>query len=320
MGLCGRSRLSLALAGAILALALSARAPAAFALAPPTAFTGGASEVTLSTATLRGSVYPGDQSTSYFFQYGPTAAYGSETASMVLPAGRQSLHVAGSIGPLAPGSVYHFRLVAVNASGVADGQDRALTTKAVPLSFTAIASLEVRYLTPVTISGVLSGTGSAARQLILQASPFPYVSAFANVAGPVIASATGAFVFTLPGLVQSTHLRIATLTAPHVTSRILPVLVAVRVALHARAAGRAGFVRLYGTVTPAQSTGLVRLQVLAHGHTPRTLATVPLRQAHDGISRFSRIIRLRHPGLFRAAAVLPAGPQVSAPSREIEVG
>ncbi|HZH23458.1 MAG TPA: hypothetical protein VEY49_01015, partial [Solirubrobacteraceae bacterium] len=46
---------------------------------PPTATTGAASSVTGSTATLNGVVFRNDEETTYYFEYGTTAAYGSRT-------------------------------------------------------------------------------------------------------------------------------------------------------------------------------------------------------------------------------------------------
>ena len=65
---------------------------------------------------LKGSVRPNSQATTYFFEYGPTTAYGAGTA--VASAGE----VAGPIGvsadvELARDAYYHVRVTAMNASG-----------------------------------------------------------------------------------------------------------------------------------------------------------------------------------------------------------
>ena len=52
---------------------------AALAATKPGVSTGGASKVTITTATLNGKVNPHAAPTTYFFQYGTTPAYGSRT-------------------------------------------------------------------------------------------------------------------------------------------------------------------------------------------------------------------------------------------------
>ena len=63
-------------ATAAIALVPAAAAQAATA---PSVSTGGAANVKDQTATLAGSVNPRGSATTYFFQYGPTVAYGSST-------------------------------------------------------------------------------------------------------------------------------------------------------------------------------------------------------------------------------------------------
>ena len=71
---------------------------------------------------LKGSVRPNSQATTYFFEYGPTTAYGAGTA--VASAGED----AGPIGvsadvELARDAHYHVRVTAVNASGTVVSSD-----------------------------------------------------------------------------------------------------------------------------------------------------------------------------------------------------
>src|SRR5512146_2675670 len=72
-----RRRGLLAGAAAIAVLALPAAAQAAVA---PKVNTTGAREVSYGSAVLTGSVNPNGSNTSYYFQYGLTRAYGSQTA------------------------------------------------------------------------------------------------------------------------------------------------------------------------------------------------------------------------------------------------
>jgi hypothetical protein len=294
-------------------------ASVADAAEPPTAFTGAAAEVTVSSGTQQGSVYPGDDPTSYSFQYGPTVAYGSDGPTTILAAGKQSLHVSLSIPSLTPGTVYQFRLLASNASGAVEGLDRTFTTKSMPLTFTAAFSQRVPYTEPFVLSGVLSGTDHGDRQLLLQGSSFPYISAFAAIAPPAFTDAAGGFSFPLEGLLQSTHVRVATAGAPRVTSSVYTILVAVGVALHVRPTQRRGFARLYGTSTPARPGATVQWQLLRGGEASASVARVDIRTSR-GLSRSSRVIRVRRAGRYRGVALVVGTAQVSAHSQEIDVG
>jgi hypothetical protein len=98
----------------------------------PTANTGEATAVTETGAKLNGIVNPNGQATTYFFNYGPSNSYGHQTA--VQPAGQDSAahSVSAVLAGLSPGTVYHFELVAHNASGDAPGLDRTFSTASAP--------------------------------------------------------------------------------------------------------------------------------------------------------------------------------------------
>jgi hypothetical protein len=95
----------------------------------PTVATGAATGVGETSATLNGTLGAGGSSTAYF-QYGTTAAYGSSTAVQSVGASSGPSPLAAAIGGLAPGTTYHFRLVAENSDGVVYGGDQTFTTEA----------------------------------------------------------------------------------------------------------------------------------------------------------------------------------------------
>jgi len=86
--------------------------------------------VTATSAALQAGVYPNGEATSYYWQYGTTAAYGSQTAAVSVPAGTSAVSASGALASLAPSTTYHYRLVASNASGTSYGYDFTLTTPA----------------------------------------------------------------------------------------------------------------------------------------------------------------------------------------------
>jgi hypothetical protein len=309
--------LGLPLGFAVLTLSLAQAADAASA---PIATTGEAAELTTSSAALKGSVYQGNQPTSYYFQYGLTSAYVAQTA--VTPgAGTQTIHVAASVTGLSVGTTYHYRLVAVNATGTSDGADRTFTTKKIPLKFTVAANpSRGLFDSPFTVDGTLTGTGSADHAVVLQANPFPYLAGFKVVGNPELTSAVGSFSFSVPGLTQNTQLRVATLETPQVSSPIVVERVAVRVTLHLRPVGRHGYARLFGTVTPAEPVALVDFQRLAPGRRPATVGSTVITGAAGSFSRFSRVVRIRRAGLYRAYVQVASGAQLSNHSRAILIG
>ena len=96
---------------------------------PPTATTGAATSVGETGATLNGNLGAGGSSTAYF-QYGTTAAYGDSTATQGVGVSNNPSSLAAAIEGLAPGTTYHFRLVAENSGGVAYGGDQTFTIEA----------------------------------------------------------------------------------------------------------------------------------------------------------------------------------------------
>lgn len=83
-------------------------------------------------ATLRGSIVPSGGETQYRFEWGTTNAYGNTTPTGNLSAGGEPQAVSAELGGLAPGSTYHYRLLATNALGTTNGPDQTFTTATAP--------------------------------------------------------------------------------------------------------------------------------------------------------------------------------------------
>ncbi|MCG3115418.1 MAG: DNRLRE domain-containing protein [Candidatus Manganitrophus sp. SA1] len=97
----------------------------------PTVSQAAASGITATSATLSGSVNPSGATTSAWFEYGTTTAYGSSTTPVTLSATNT---ISADLTPLASGTTYHFRLVARNAGGTAFGPNTSFNTPAPPTS------------------------------------------------------------------------------------------------------------------------------------------------------------------------------------------
>jgi len=79
---------------------------------------------------VTGTVNPNGQATTYHFDYGKTTTYGSRTADASAGAANTAGSVSATLSGLARRTVYHYRLVASNASGTAVGAEATFTTRA----------------------------------------------------------------------------------------------------------------------------------------------------------------------------------------------
>jgi hypothetical protein len=316
------------LAGAVLG-SPSATPAATTKVGPPLVSTGGVKQARGSTATLLGAVNPRGSITSYHFQYGPTSAYGSQSTPGSIPAGFVSVKVGQVVRPLLPG--YHYRLVATNASGTKNGRDRIYSPRTTTSSKLTLAKSPgaTVFGSPYTLTGTLSGTGAGNRPIQLQASPFPFLAAFEAVGAPIVTNAAGAFSFRLASLSTSTQFRVNTVGLRPLYSPIVTKHVAVRVVLKVRSSARKGFVRLYGTVTPAEVGARVSFQLSkpirpgsSEKESERTTRFVTqfstvVKRATKKISRFSDVVSIRHGGRYRAYVHVKKGALVSGSSATV---
>ncbi len=100
----------------------------------PVVVTSSATGVGQSTATLSGSINPNGLPTTFYFEVGASTAYGTVIAGSTA-AGDQTVSVAAALSALAPGSTYHYRLVAANAAGTSTGVDQTFSTAALAALF-----------------------------------------------------------------------------------------------------------------------------------------------------------------------------------------
>jgi hypothetical protein len=345
-----------ALTGAVLAVAFAPGASVAAGgssdnsgtetQGPPIVSTGPA-KVVGSLTELTGTVNPHGLPTSYHFEYGPSLASLSATKTEELKfAGAADTStpekVTASVSGAPVGDVY--RLVAENTDGKKPGKDRTVTVKTKKTK-SAIELPKTFQPTIVggtfVLSGTLTGTGEGNRAIVLQASPYPYRTAFVTVE-ETHTSTLGGFSFTVRDFTTSTRYRVATVatsTQPALSSEFLTQLAVVRVTLHAQTSRHAkGIVRLFGTVSPVETGAHVFLQLeqtskpkQTHSEklekTPReeqehaphfaTRFSTVVKRATKSISRFSIVVKVKDSGNYRAFVVVPAGPLASGESETV---
>jgi hypothetical protein len=305
-------------------LAIAPTATAAAALTKPVVKTGKAGAVTYQSAQLAGTINPGGQSTTYFFQYGPTATYGGQSLPASLAAGTTAIAVQAPISGLAARTKYHYRVVGVNATGTTLGGDATFTTTAIPLTLAIVGVPNpVTFGAPVTIAGTLSGTGAASRQVILQQNPYPYTAGFQNSAtNPLLTTAAGSFQFNLLSLPLSTQFRVVSIGAgapvlsPTLTEDVA-LAVTLRVTRHRIHAGYYS-VLFSGGVSPAEVGARVSLQKLV-GSQWRYVAATTARSGGAASSSYALTRRLRHGGYYRVHSSPVEGGHVANVSRAMLV-
>jgi hypothetical protein len=127
---------------------------------PPSVSTGGPDAITQNDATVSGAVNGNGHLTTYQFQYGRTAAYGSTTPSRPAGSKTSAVSLSASLTGLANGTTYHYRIVATNAFGTTLGSDQTVTTLGEPPSVSTGGPGAIAQNAAI-VSGVVNGNGHA---------------------------------------------------------------------------------------------------------------------------------------------------------------
>lgn len=264
-------------------IALGALAPAARAASypvAPTATTSTASSIGATTATLRGSVNPGGATTSYHFDWGTTAAYGHTTSTASAGSGTSAVAVSAKLSSLAPGTTYHFRLVATRGSTTVDGQDATFQTTppAAPAVSTGGAALTSRS------SAELTGSVTPRGHTTTYSFQYGPTSAYGSQTAPTAAgNGTGTVTAraAITGLQpQATyHYRLVATSAGGTTYGADRALTTPSVFVNVSTARLAGH---RGYVAPS---GLARFGIACIGGTTRCTGTITLLRGSRVIGR-----------------------------------
>jgi len=96
-------------------------------------------------ATLNAIVNPNGLTTTAYFQWGLSYAFGNNTAEQVLGSGTNNVNVLGNIIGLSPDVTYFYRAVSVNAEGTVYGNTRTFTSGPPSPIATTAAATDVTY-------------------------------------------------------------------------------------------------------------------------------------------------------------------------------
>ena len=146
------------LAAVLVPLALIAGV--AVAASSPTVATGAAKSVSNTAESLTGTVNPNGNQTGYTFQYGLNTDYGLGSASHSAGGGTKPVDAAATITGLTPGTVYHYRIAALNQAGGSFGKDRTFTTSGHPPANVATGSPSSVRKEQATVTGTVTPNGA----------------------------------------------------------------------------------------------------------------------------------------------------------------
>jgi hypothetical protein len=301
------------------------KAPVSPSAAPaaPGVKSGSADEVTYQSARLQGLVNSGGQATAYFFLYGPTAAYGSQSLTSNVEAGDHAVTVYTALAGLQPLTVYHYSLVAINALGTRFGADQTFTTAAAPLTLTIGATANPALLgAPVVIFGQTVGTGAAGSAVVLQANPFPFTGGFEIVGAPVLASSTGSFSFDVGSVPVATEFRVVSVgpgqpLVSDTLTEFVRIAVTTTVTRSAISGGTAA-TTFAGTISPAEIGARVSVQRLVGGRWALVAAT-KAQVATTGDASYSISLHISHSGQYRVYSATVEGGHLASAGQPMTV-
>ena len=297
-------------------------APATAAAAEkPVVTTGAATGIEPTSVVLNGTVTPKGAATTYYFQYGTSSLYGSVTPAGTVAAGSGRVKVTAAVSGLAPVTTYHYRLVAQNSQGVARGSHRTFKTKPQPLGFSFAATPNpVTAGGATTLTGVLTGTNSDDRRILVKSNPWPYTQGFLPYGNQLVTNADGSFSLPVLSVPVNTQFTVEMVARPDVVSAPLLVGATLKVTrrVHVRRGERSGRLRFRGRIRPAVDGEQVLIQKLRLSDGVWvTVAETFARNGGDSFSRYRKTIRQRRGGRYRVLVNVDEGTYSPSASKSI---
>jgi phosphodiesterase/alkaline phosphatase D-like protein len=176
----------------------------------PTATTGAATGITMTGATLNGTVNANGFSTTVYFEYGLDTSYGSTWPADQSPVtGSTDTAVTATLAELSAYTTYHYRLVATNTNGTTNGADMTFTTLDIPPSVVTAAATGVGADTAI-LNGTVNAHGYSTTVEFEYGTDTSYGTTVTADQSPVSSTFTIPVTRTLTGLANNTtyHFRI----------------------------------------------------------------------------------------------------------------
>lgn len=165
----------------------------------PTVQTGAAQNVAADAAVVTGTLDTHGRSTTWWFDYGTTTAYGKSTPARTAGSRAGSQSVSASLSGLAAATTYHYRLVARSDAGTTRGDDLAFTTAGVTLTTLA---RDVVFGGRVRLTGVVP-TRQANEQVVVFVQA--YGEGSLHSAATVLTAADGSWSYVVQPQVVTTY-------------------------------------------------------------------------------------------------------------------
>ncbi|MFH0888351.1 MAG: hypothetical protein V1871_04005 [Planctomycetota bacterium] len=127
---------------------------------PPTCATNPATNITINSATLNGTINPNGTATTAYFNYGLTTSYTITTTSQAIGTGTTGLAVSATISSLTLNAEYNFRVVGSSSFGTTYGSNRTFTPIAPPSVCATQGATNVT-ANSVTLNGTVNPNGVA---------------------------------------------------------------------------------------------------------------------------------------------------------------
>jgi len=177
----------------------------------PVVSTSEITNVTLTGATLNGTINPKGLSTVVTFQYGNTKSYGSAIAARQNPVtGDSTITVCADITGLIPDTTYHFRVKAENPIGIIYGSDREFNHSIFHLY--NVAAMEATNITAtgVTLNGSVNTIGISTKVTFEYGTTTSYGNSVTAIQNPVSGNSITNISAEITGLTPCTtyHFRV----------------------------------------------------------------------------------------------------------------